>query len=392
MNNIMKLATQEQEYMVKIRRELHEHPELSLQEQWTSNKICDELKAMGIPYVIAGNYGIIATLEGGNTDNMVALRADMDALPIQENNPHLPYQSKIPNVMHACGHDSHVAMLLGAAKVLSQVKDQIQGTVKLCFQQAEEIGAGAQEILAELDPFPIKSTFGIHIWSEIESGAVAVEPGPRMSRGRSWQVTFKGKGTHGAIPEDGISPIIAGSSFVNSLNSAINYEISPLKTVAITIGIFQAGEAGNVIPEEALISGTTRTFYPEDNEQASELITRVAQGTAQTYGTEVDISFSSGCPPVVNDAHCTDIAQESVKSLLGADGLANFHQLMPSENYGFYVEKYPGLMAFVGGKNDKKSCNYAHHHPCFNIDEDALSIGAALHTQYTIDYLKQLYN
>ncbi len=390
MNEIMNISNQEKEYMVQIRRELHQHPELSLQEKWTSERICQELDKLNIPYVIVGDYGIVATIEGLNTKNMVALRADMDALPIQENNDHLSYKSQIPNVMHACGHDAHVSMLLGAARVLLKVKEQIKGSVKLCFQQAEEVGRGAEEILEELAKSPIKSVFGIHIWSEVEFGTVAVEVGARMSGSSGWTVVFTGKGTHGAIPEDGISPIVVGSAFIQNINNALAYEVSPLKNVVLTVGKFHSGFASNVIPETATISGTIRTFSPEDSNQLREILNRIAKTTAETFRASVDVTISKGSYPVVNDPHCTKLAQESVVKLIGEKGLAVFHPLMPSENYGSFVHKYPGLMAFVGCKNDSKQCNFAHHHPSFNIDEDALAIGAALHSQYTIDFLNQL--
>ena len=390
MLNIKELANKELDYMVGIRRELHQHPELSLQEKWTSNRICQELDSMNIDYVIVGDYGIVATIEGQNTNNMLALRADMDALPVNEENDHLEYKSTITDVMHACGHDAHVAMLLGAAKILLQIKNDIPGTIKLCFQQAEEVGGGAKEILDELDKFPIKTAFGIHIWSEIESGKVSVQPGPRMSGGTGWSVHFKGKGTHGAIPEDGISPIIVGSSFVLALNSARAYEISPLKTIAITIGAFNGGHIGNVIPEEAKIIGTIRVFSEEDKQQALALIQRVADHTAKAYNATAVFSDNGGIPPLINDIKCTEIAQKSVETIDSKDALTDFHLLMPSENYGLYIKKYPGLMAFIGGKNDQTGCHYAHHHPKFNIDEKAMVLGAALHAQYSIDFLKQL--
>ncbi|MGL5956464.1 MAG: M20 metallopeptidase family protein [Brevinema sp.] len=387
MNDIMKLAQEDSAFLTQIRREFHQHPELSFQEKWTSERIRQELDKMKIPYVMAGNYGIVATIEGKNTGTMVALRADMDALPIQENNDHISYQSQIPNVMHACGHDTHITMLLGAARILLQVKDQINGIVKLCFQQAEEVSGGAVEILNELSKFPIKSTFGIHIYSGIDVGTVAIMEGPAMSGNSGWTVTFKGKGTHGAMPDKGISPIIAGSAFVQNLNSARNYEINPFTDLVITIGSFQSGQADNVIPETATIMGTIRIFSEDDRTQLKEIITRVADGTAKTYRNEVTVDITEGIPPLINDPTCTKIAHNSVFKLLGNKGFADFSRAMPSENYGLYVAKYPGLMAFVGGKNDAKGCNHPHHHPQFNIDEDALPVGAALYAQYTIDFL-----
>ncbi|KYB46233.1 hypothetical protein AB664_23585 [Brucella anthropi] len=200
----IEIARAEFEYMCAIRRELHSLPELSLFERRTSQRIAEELDVIGVPYVRVGEFGIVATIEGARTDRVVALRADMDALPIQEDNPHLEYRSQTPGIMHACGHDGHVAMLLGAARILQQLKSQLQGTVKLCFQQAEEVGKGTRDILTELAKFPVETVFGIHLWSEIETGKISVEAGPRMAAGKAINITVHGAGTHGAYPNRGV--------------------------------------------------------------------------------------------------------------------------------------------------------------------------------------------
>ncbi|MGL5253681.1 MAG: M20 metallopeptidase family protein [Brevinema sp.] len=383
---VRELAKQQSSYMISLRREFHRHPELSFQEEWTSNRIQQELSKLNIPFEIIGEYGVLATIEGQTTNTMLALRADMDALPIQEENKHLDYMSQTPNVMHACGHDAHISMLLGAASILSQLKGKLKGSVKLCFQQAEEVGGGASEILQALDSFPIKTTLGIHIWSELPAGKVSITPGYRMSGGTSWKVVFKGRGTHGAIPEEGISPLIVAAAFVLNLNSCWAYEFSPLENVAGTTGILRSGTAANIIPEEAEVAGVHRTFTPEQYEKFNSLIKRVAENTAATYRAKATVFFEKGIPPVYNDPEYCMLAQKSALALADENILDEFHPLMPSENFGYYTKKYRGLMAFVGAGNASKGCTYPHHHPCFNIDEDAMVLGAGLYAQYALDF------
>ncbi|MGL5722596.1 MAG: M20 metallopeptidase family protein [Brevinema sp.] len=384
---IKERAENEVSFMRALRRDLHMHPELSFCEKKTSARIQEELTAIGVPFEIVGDYGIVATIEGQNQNNMIALRADMDALPIQEETG-LDYQSTMPNVMHACGHDAHVAMLLGAARILTSIKPQIKGTIKLCFQQAEEVGGGASEILTALKPFPIKSVFAIHIWSEIPMGKVSIREGFCLSGVVSWRVIFKGKGTHGAIPHEGISPLIAAAAFVMNLNSCWAYEFSPFENITATTGVFQAGNAANVIPETAEVAGTARMFSPEQREKFKEMLLRLANSTAEGYRTQSEVIIEAELPSVYNDPHYTKLTQQCVSIIINKEALYDFAPLMVSENYGLYVQEYPGVMALVGGGNPKKNCVYPHHNSHFDIDEDALAIGAALHVEYALKVLE----
>lgn len=389
MDGILKLVEGEKKYIVSLRRYFHENPELSLHEKNTSLRIRQELDNMKVPYVVVGDYGIVATIEGQDKKNIVALRADMDALPINEEND-LPYKSKNKNVMHACGHDSHMAMLLGACKILNNLKNELKGSVKICFQQAEEAGKCHDYILKELAKFNVKSVFAIHIWSEIQAGKVCIEPGAMMAGCSVFKIKLKGKGAHGAIPHKGISPIIAACSIAQNINSARTYEIDSEEPLVISIGNIESGKAFNVIPEEAIIQGTIRVFSEKMRKYVLSMIKRVSQNTAKAFKNGFEFEVPAETSIVINDKKCTDIARESIKKLLGEHALDPFHRLYVAENFGEYLYKYPGVLALVGAKNSSKSCNYIHHHPKFNIDEDAMTIGSSLYVKYAIDFLKSL--
>lgn len=386
----IEIARAEQEYMRNIRRELHSLPELSLHERRTSQRIAEELDTIGVPYMRVGEFGLVATIEGTRKDRVVALRADMDALPIQEDNPHLDYCSQTAGVMHACGHDGHVAMLLGAARILEQLKSQLQGTVKLCFQQAEEVGKGTQEILRELAGFPVETVFGIHLWSEIETGKISVEAGPRMAAGKGINITVRGTGTHGAYPNRGVDPVIASAAILLNCSALVSREIDAAEPVVLTFGQIHAGEAGNVIPDTVRISGSLRTTSNETEDFLMEAVERVVQNTAAAYRAKAEVSWPGGVPVVANDSTCSEVARVAVHNLGLQDQLTSFRTMMASENYADFLAVYPGVFALIGVRNEALGACYPHHHPKFNIDEEPLATGAALHAQYALDYFSSV--
>ena len=377
-------AAQHQDYAVGLRRKLHQQPELSYREHHTATLVKSELDQMGIPWEAVGEYGVVATIMGRHTNAMVALRADMDALPVQEQNEHLSYQSAVPGVMHACGHDGHVAMLLAAAKTFLRFRDQLNGTVKLCFQQAEEQGGGTQELLAHLSAFPVISAFAIHLWSEIESGKISVQAGPRMAACDIFDIAIEGVGCHGATPQRGVDPIVAAATLVTNVSSLIAREIDPAHAAALTFGKLQSGHAGNVIPERALLAGTIRTTYKADQIHLQAALQRMVDNTAATFRAKASLTIRRGGPVLINDAASSAVAAQSVRDLFGEEHLTDFPALMVSENFGDFLEKYPGLMALVGVRNEATGACFAHHHPQFNIDESVLYMGAALHVQYAL--------
>ena len=386
--SVMDLANRMQGEMVRIRRHLHMNPELSFQERETSQLVRDELDKRGIPWVMAGEYGVVATIEGSQPGGMVALRADMDALPVHEANEGLDYASRRPGVMHACGHDAHTAMLIGAADVLMQSRDRIRGTVKLCFQQAEEVGGGAREIVAELKKHPVDSVFGIHLWSQIPTGLVSVQAGPRMAAGDLLTVTVHGTGCHGASPHEGADPIIAAAAFVQAVAAMMTRRVNATYPSVVTFGSIHGGDAGNVIPDEVTLKGSIRTTNNTIRKQLHEAIRTTAEGLSAVWNCRIAVDIRLGVDACINDPHCSQIATEAVTTLAGAGRLTDYQMLMASENFGDYLSEYPGVFALVGVGDQGLGTDFSHHHPRFNIDEAQLPLGAALHAQYAIGYLQ----
>ena len=388
MHPVRHAATLCQDHVIGLRRRLHQAPELSYRERDTASLIKEELDRIGVPWQTVGEHGVVATITGAHEDAMVALRADMDALPIQERNEHLPYRSAVPGVMHACGHDGHVAMLLAAARIFLQFRDQLNGSVKLCFQQAEEQGGGTAELLTHLAAFPIKSAFAIHLWSEIESGRICAQAGPRMAACDNFEIVLDGVGCHGATPHRGVDPIVAAAALVGNVSGLMAREIDPAHATALTFGKLQSGHAGNVIPDQALLAGTIRTTHKTDQAHLHEALRRMVETTAATFRARASLTIRRGGPVLINEARSSAVAAQCVTDLFGADCLIDFPALMVSENFGDFLEHYPGMMALVGVRNEASGACFPHHHPEFDIDESALHMGAALHVQYALQSLR----
>ena len=385
---IKELARQDKEYVIDLRREFHMHPEASWQEERTSKRIKEELDKMGIPYVSVAGTGVVATIKGNNEGKVVALRGDIDALQVNEAND-LSYKSQNDGIMHACGHDGHGAMLLGAAKILNEVKHKINGTVKLFFQPAEELAEGAEKMIKEGVMEGVDGVFGIHLWSGLSHGTVSVEEGPRMASADLFKINIKGKGGHGSLPHQGVDAVIVASALVMNLQSIVSREISPLEAAVVSVGKIQGGTRFNVIADEAVLEGTTRCFNNKIRGEFPEIIERIAKNTANSYRAEAELEYSLGTPATINEAESSRIATKSVEKLLGKDGVVEFEKVTGGEDFAMYLEKAPGAIAFVGIRNEEKEANYPHHHPRFNMDEDALEIGTGLYAQYAIDFLNE---
>lgn len=383
---VKEITSKYKNYIVKMRREFHANPEASMQEVRTSQRIKEELDKMGVPYVSAANTGVIATIKGDNPGKSVALRADIDALTVCELNE-VDYKSKVNGLMHACGHDGHAAMLLGAAKVLNESKNKINGTVKLLFQPGEEVGEGARAMIADGAMEGVDTAFGIHLWADLEVGKVAVEEGPRMASADILKINVKGKGGHGSMPQQCVDAVVVASAIVMNLQTIVSREISPLESVVVSIGSINAGTRFNVIAENAILDGTVRCFNPEIREQIPEIIERIVKNTASAYRAEASVEYNTVIPITINDKECTDIAKGSVVKLLGEDKLASVPKVTGSEDMSEYLNIAPGAIVFVGAGNADKGIIYPHHHGRFNIDEDALEIGTNLYVQYALDFL-----
>jgi amidohydrolase len=374
------------EEIIAWRREFHENPELTWEEVRTGNRVAEELEKMGVEVKRMAKTGVLGILKGGKPGKTVALRADMDALPVTEAND-VPYKSKNVGVMHACGHDGHVAMLLGAAKVLSRMKDDIKGTVKFIFQPAEEIAQGALKMIEEGAMDGVDAVLGIHLWSGLPSGKISLEPGPRMASTDIIKITVKGKGGHGSMPHQGIDAIVAASAIVMDLQSIVSREISPLDPAVVTIGKFNGGARWNVLCNEVILEGTTRCFSPDVVRMFPSMIERVAKNTAASYRASAELEYTVGTPPVINDPVISEISRNAVIKLYGNDAVVEMEKVMGGEDFAFLCDTAPGVMAFVGIGNSDKGTDVAHHHERFNIDEDALPVGTSLYAQFALDFL-----
>ncbi|MCC5909095.1 MAG: amidohydrolase [Clostridiaceae bacterium] len=382
------LAKKFKQYVIDLRREFHMYPEASWEEIRTSKRIQEELKKMEIPFSVVAKNGIVATIEGNSDGKTIALRGDIDALQVNECND-VPYKSKHEGIMHACGHDGHTAMLLGAAKVLNEMKKEIQGTVKLFFQPAEELAQGAKKMVEEGVMQGVDGVFGIHLWSDIESGKISIEAGPRMASADLFKIHVKGLGGHGSLPHQGIDAVVAASAIVMDLQSVVSREISPLETAVVSVGVFKSGTRFNVIANEAVLEGTTRCFNNEIREKFPKILERIVTHTASSYRAEGSLTYTFGTPPVINDERCSQIAASTVEKLFDRETITKMGKITGGEDFAEFLSKAPGILAFVGVRNEAKGSCYSHHHEKFDIDEDALEKGTALYAQYALDFLKE---
>jgi amidohydrolase len=385
--NIRDLAKQYEEYTIKIRRNIHENPEPSWQEYRTTELIEKELKSFKIETKRLKKTGIVGILKGKAEGKMVALRADIDALSIKENT-NLSFKST-NGYMHACGHDCHTAMLLSAAKILSEIKDQINGTIKFIFQPAEETCVGAKVIIEEDDVLQgVDGIFGMHIWGNLQSSKFNIEHGARMASADTFKIRIKGTASHGSTPHLGVDSIVAASAVIMNLQSIVSRNINPIEPVVITVGTIKGGDRFNIIASEVVMEGTTRAFSKETRKVLEGKMREVVQNTAKTYGAEGILEYEYCPAPLINDDRLTDIAIKSAKKLYGENSLVAMDKLTVSEDFTYYMDKIPGVFAFIGGGN-KKLGIYENHNDKFMIDENSLNMGAALYAQFAIDFLNE---
>jgi amidohydrolase len=377
--------------VVADRRFLHQHPELALQEYKTSAFIIDRLQQLGFDEVRTGiaGTGVVGIIHGGKPGKMVALRADMDALPIEEEND-VEYRSQVPGVMHACGHDAHVSMLLGAARLLIDRKADLPGSVMFIFQPGEEGAGGAKKmieagIFAETKP---DAVFGLHIWQDTPSGLVEVRDTVAMSGIDAFTVDIHGKGGHGAQPHTTIDPITVGSAIVNALHTVVSRSFDPVVPGVLTIGTFRAGDAANVIPASAHFAGTIRTVQPDQRAVARERFEGIVRGIAAAMGATVEIAYFNGTPATINTPAMSQIVRETGIELFGADRVVDGQMKGPSEDFSEFMQLVPGCYFFVGSRSEPKGYVWGHHHPKFDIDEEAMATGVGMLVGTAVRYLE----
>lgn len=385
------LALQEKDYIIGLRRWFHAHPELGRHEIRTTERIVSELRSFGIEVQTFPDItGCIGTLRGARPGKTVMLRADIDALPIQEADLSKPYASQNPGVMHACGHDSHTAMLLGAAKLLAAHREEISGTVKFLFQMAEEVGADAREYPKRGCLDGVDAIYGSHIWTLLPSGKFNIEAGPRMASSDRFTIRIHGKAAHGSAPHQGRDAVLAAAGVVMALQSLVSRTNDPQNTFVLTTGVMNGGTRDNIIAAEAELIGTTRTFNREFRKTLPDMILRTAKAAAEAYGCTAELDYFFGPAPVINDHEdLNDIVRAAAKDLLGEDALVPMDRQMGAEDFSVYMEHVPGVFAFLGCRNEAKGIDSPHHSTTFDIDEDVLPSGTAMYMRFAVDYLNK---
>ena len=360
--------------MISWRHHFHENPELAYKEFNTSKKVVELLKGFGITEIEEGigKTGVVATLENG-TGKTIGLRADMDALPIFEENKNKKYKSKCDGKMHACGHDGHTTMLLGAAKYLSETKN-FKGKVVLIFQPAEEGFAGAKAMIDDglLERYPINEIYGMHNMPGLEAGVLAIESGPRLAAADNFVIEIIGKGAHGAMPSNSIDPIVCGASIIQNLQHIVSRNSDPKETLVITVASFNSGHANNVIPKSASLSGTIRYYNDKIGVLAKKRFFEVVNSTCDAFGAKADINFQKGYPATINHKKQSEFAYESAKKIVGNKASSSQAPMMGSEDFSYFLKKIPGCFAWIGNGPSASL-----HNPKYDFNDSVLSIGSS---------------
>ena len=375
-------------YVVKLRKHFHRHPELGLHEYETSKKIKEELDKIGVSYSEIAETGVIAVI-GNGEGRKIALRADMDALALTENTG-VSYSSQNKGIMHACGHDAHIAALLGAASILKKYEEEISGEVHLIFQPSEENCVGAKLIVEEGALTEIDEIFGLHVFGDIECGKISIEEGPRMASSDIFKIKISGKAGHAGKPHQCIDASVVCAAIVLNLQSIISREINPLESAVVTIGHISSGTQHNIISGEAIIEGTVRSFSVNVAKEIEKSIKRIVYSTAAAYGATAAIDYNlSAHHAVVNDKEATITALDAASKIFKNGELISIPKMMLGEDFSIYQKRIPGVFAFVGAGNDEMGRDYPNHSDKFNIDEKAVVIATALYAAYAFEAVKK---
>jgi amidohydrolase len=379
------------EYTQSMRRDFHSHPELGFQEVRTAGIVAKELASLGLEINTGvGGTGVVALLEGAKPGPVVLVRADMDALPIQEETG-AAYASQNPGVMHACGHDGHTAVLLTVAKLLNTHRSELAGTIKFMFQPAEEGMGGAEKMIAAgvLENPKVDVVLALHVWNEKKIGWIGIGNGPVMAGAEIFNIKVKGKGGHGAAPHLSIDPVLAAAQIISALQGVVARNVAPLQTAVVSVCTIHGGEAFNVIPPVVELTGTIRTFEPAVRNLVRERFERIVHSIADGMGCQAEVDLQVLTPATINDAETATRIQEIAHGLFPeADVDTANYTTMGSEDFAYVLEKVPGCFFFIGSANPEKGLDAGHHHPKFDIDETALPRGAALMAATISDFLK----
>ena len=370
------------EELVSWRRDFHRYPELAFEEKRTSAVIREFLESLGLQVETLAKTGLRAVLEGKPGGRTVALRADMDALPLEEEGDK-EYISQNPGITHACAHDGHMAVIMGAAKILSQMKDRFSGKVVFLFQPSEErIPGGAKLMIEEGALEGVDAIFGLHLWQDLATGIVGLVKGPMMAQPDAFSITIKGKGGHGSMPQQTVDPILVASQLVVNVQSIVSRSIDPLKPVVVSFGTIKGGTIYNIIPEKVTLTGTVRSFDADVQKLTEQRLRKITQKTCETYGATAEFEYDIGYAPLVNDAGMVDFVEKITAKTLGKERIRHIEPVMGGEDFAYYLKKVPGAFLFFGMGDGTQ---YPHHHPGFDIDEKALPEAAYLMTALALE-------
>ena len=431
---VQKLAAALEPYLIEKRRFFHAHPELSGKEVNTTAAIAEELDAIGVEYAYLPDFepgpaslsynqspeldrmkqasvqvlnnsetaidpfsGLIVTIKGeapdaydqqGRPRHRIALRSDIDALPIAEQT-NAPYASQNEGVMHACGHDCHITMMLGAIRVLHELRANLRGEVRVLFQPAEEISIGSRRMISAGALDGVESIYGAHIWSKVEAGTVSIDSGPRMANTDWFRVDVSGSSAHGAMPHKGVDAIVVGAAIIDALQVVVSRDVSPFDPVVLTIGEFHGGVARNVMAGTSYLTGTVRSFDPKVREFLRERMEFMVHHVAQSYSAKAEFEWQTGNSALINDRTCARRAVRSAIKVLGEDALAKYEGTLSGEDFSEYLRIVPGVFVFVGARNPSIGTDHPQHSCYYEVDESVLVSGSQLAAQYVFDFLNE---
>lgn len=383
------LTEEEKRELIEWRRNIHQYPELAYQEKRTSEIVARRLSEFGYPIQknVAGT-GVVGLLKGRGGGKTLLVRADMDALPVREENE-VEYKSKNEGVMHACGHDGHTAILLMTAKKLMGEKN-LRGNIKFVFQPAEEGGNGALKMIEEgvLENPKVDGALGLHLWNNLPVGKVAITPGPILAAVDEFTLKIIGKGGHGAMPETTIDPIVTAGQAITALQTIVSRNVSPLETVVLTIGAIHGGTAFNVIANEVVMKGTVRTYSMKVRDEISKRFEEIVKGVTSAMGASYQLDYRQVCLPTVNDFSMTEFARRVAVEVVGEENIVVGERTMGGEDFSFFLNRVPGCFILVGSRNESKGFSHSHHSSRFNFDEEALGIGVEIMRKAIPEFLK----
>jgi hippurate hydrolase len=374
---------QNQERLVALRRDIHAHPETAFEEQRTSALVVEVLSAAGIEvHRGLAETGVVGVLRSGTSNRAIGLRADMDALPIHEQNP-FPHRSHFDGKMHACGHDGHTAMLLGAAEYLAATGN-FDGTVYFIFQPAEEGEGGARVMIEDglFERFPMQAVFGMHNWPGLPAGQFAIMPGPMMASADQFDIVIKGHGAHAAMPNQGADPVAAGSALAQALQTIVSRTLDPLDAAVLSVTRFHAGEAYNVIPDHATLGGTVRAFRPEVQDRVEAAMERICGGIGAAFGVQVSLDYRRGYPATINSPAEAEICRHVATELVGKEGVrSDLRPSMGAEDFSFMLLEKPGCYVWIGNGMGEGGCML--HNPHYDFNDEVLVLGASYWARLT---------